>query len=45
VLPATPLLLSVTVRAPFKGPAAEGAKMTLMVQEPLAARLLPQLLV
>jgi hypothetical protein len=45
VLPATPLLLSMMVRVPASGPAAVGAKVTLIVQEPLAATLSPQLLV
>jgi hypothetical protein len=45
VLPATPLLLSVMVRVPESWPVAVGERVTLIVQEPLAARLLPQLLV
>jgi hypothetical protein len=45
VLPATPLLLSVMVRVPVSGPVAVGEKVTLIVQEPLAATLPPQLLV
>ena len=45
VLPATPLLLSVMVSVPVSGPVAVGEKVTLIVQEPLAATLLPQLLV
>ena len=45
VLPATPPLLSVTVRVPVSGPLAVGEKVTLIVQEPLAATLPPQLLV
>ena len=45
VLPAALLLLSVTVSVPAREPPAVGVKVTLMVQEPLAATLLPQLLV
>jgi hypothetical protein len=45
VFPATPLLLSVMVSVPVSGPVALGEKVTLIVQEPLAATLLPQLLV
>lgn len=45
VLPATPPLLSVMVRVPVSGPLAVGEKVTLMVQELLAATVLPQLLV
>jgi hypothetical protein len=45
VLPATSLLLSVMVRVPVSVPMAVGAKVTLIVQEPLAATLPPQLLV
>jgi hypothetical protein len=45
VLPATPLLLSVMVSVPVSEPAAVGEKVTLIVQEPLAATLPPQLLV
>jgi hypothetical protein len=45
VLPATLLLLSVMVSVPVSGPVAVGEKVTLIVQEPLAARLLAQLLV
>lgn len=45
VLPTTPLLLSVMVSAPVSGPVAVGEKVTLIAQEPLAATLLPQLLV
>jgi hypothetical protein len=45
VLPATPLLLSVMVSVPVSGPVAVGEKVTLIVQEPLAATLFPQLLV
>jgi hypothetical protein len=45
VLPATPLLLSVMVSVPVSGPVAVGEKVTLIVQEPLAATLPPQLLV
>ena len=45
VLPATPLLLSVMVSVPVSGPVAVGEKLTLIVQEPLAATLPPQLLV
>ena len=44
-LPFTPLLLSVMVRVPVSGPVAVGVKVTLIVQEPLAATLPPQLLV
>jgi hypothetical protein len=43
VLPATPLLLSVMVRLPVSGPVAVGEKVTLIVQEPLAATLPSQL--
>jgi thiol:disulfide interchange protein len=45
VLPVTPLLLSVIVRAPVSAPVAVGEKVTLIVQEPLAGTLPPQLLV
>jgi hypothetical protein len=45
VLPATPLLLSVMVSVPVSGPVAVGEKVTLIVQEPLAATLPPQVLV
>ncbi len=45
VLPVTPLLLSVMVRVPEQRPLVVGAKVTLMLQEPPAAILLPQLLV
>jgi hypothetical protein len=45
VLPATPLLLSVMVSVPLSGPVAVGEKVTLIVQEPLAATLPPQVLV
>jgi hypothetical protein len=45
VLPATPLLLSVMVSVPVSGPLAVGEKVTLIVQEPLAATLPAQLLV
>lgn len=45
VLPVVPLLLSVTVSEPLMGPPVAGVKVTLMVQEPPAATLLPQLLV
>ena len=45
VVPATPLLLSVMVRAPVSGPAVVGEKVTLIVQEPLAGTLPAQLLV
>jgi hypothetical protein len=34
VLPTAPLLLSVMVRVPVKGPVAVGVKVTLIVQEP-----------
>jgi hypothetical protein len=43
VLPATQLLSSVIVSVPLRVPAAVGVKVTLMVQELLAATLLPQL--
>ena len=43
VLPATPLLLSVMVNMPVSGPVAVGEKVTLIVQEPLAATLPMQL--
>jgi hypothetical protein len=45
VLPLTPLLLSVMVSVPVSGPAAVGVKVTLIMQEPPAVILLPQLLV
>lgn len=45
VLPATPLLLSVIVNVPMSVPVAVGEKVTLIVQEPLAATLPPQVLV
>ena len=45
VLPATSLLLSVMVSIPVNVVAVAGEKVTLMVQEPLAATLDPQLLV
>ena len=45
VLFATRLLLSVTVKVPVSGPPTVGAKVTLMVQVALIARLVPQLLV
>jgi hypothetical protein len=45
VLPATPSALSVMVSVPVSGPPVAGAKVTLTVHEPLAATLLPQLLV
>ena len=41
VLPATPLLLSVMVSVPVSVPVAVGVKVTLIVQEPLAAATLP----
>ena len=44
MLPATPLLLSVMVRVPESGPLAVGVKVTLIVQEALAATPVPQLL-
>jgi hypothetical protein len=44
VLPVAPLLLSVMVSVPVRVPAALGVKVTLMVQEPPAVTLLPQLL-
>ena len=45
VLPATPLLLSVMVSVLVIGPLHVGEKVTLIVQEPLAATLAPQLLI
>ena len=45
VLPATPAELSVTVTAPVKAPAAAGLKVTLIVQLPETATLVPQVLV
>ena len=45
VLPATPLAFSVIVSVPVSAPPAAGVNVALMVQEPLAATLLPQLLV
>ena len=45
MLPLTPPLLSVMVKAPESEPAAVGKKVTLIVHEPLAATLDPQLLV
>jgi hypothetical protein len=45
VLPATPLLLSVTVSVPVRVPVAVGEKVTLIVQELLAATLPAQVLV
>ena len=45
VLPVTPLLLSVTVNVPLAVPATVGEKVTFIVQELLAVRLAPQLLV
>jgi hypothetical protein len=45
VLPGTPLLLSVMVGVPLRGPVAVGVKVTLMVQFEPAATLEPQLLV
>jgi hypothetical protein len=45
VLPATPLLLSVMVRVPATVPAAVGVKVSLIVQEPLAATLPAQVFV
>jgi hypothetical protein len=42
---AAPALLSVIVRVPVNGPLAVGEKVTLIVQEPLAGTLVPQLLV
>lgn len=45
VLPVVPLLLSVIVRVPFRAPPTEGANVTLIVHDPLAATLLPQLFV
>jgi hypothetical protein len=38
VLPATPLLLSVTTSVPLRGPLAAGVKTTAIVQEVLAAK-------
>ncbi len=43
VLPSIPLLLSVMVSVPVSGPLAVGEKVTLIVREPLAATLPPQL--
>ena len=45
VLPAAPWLLSVMLSVPVSGPVAAGEKVTLIVQEPPAATLPPQLLV
>ena len=45
VLPATPLLLSVIVSVPRSAPVAVGVKVTLIVHDPLTARLVPQLFV
>lgn len=45
VLPVALLLLSVIVSVPVRGPPVAGANVTLIVHEPLAAKLLPQLLV
>ena len=45
LLPVVLLLLSVMIRAPVKAPPVSGVKVTLMVQDPPAATLLPQLLV
>jgi hypothetical protein len=45
VLPFTPLLLSVSVKVPVRAPFVVGAKLTLMVQVPLGARLPLQLFV
>jgi len=45
VLPAVLLLLSVTVSVPLRVPVVAGAKMTLMVQEPFALTLPPQVFV
>ena len=45
VLLAIQLLLSAMARVPVSGPVAEGEKVTLIVQEPLAATLPAQLLV
>jgi len=45
VLPVVLLLLSVMIRVPVRVPPELGVKVTLMVQEPPAATLLPQLLV
>lgn len=44
MLPANPLLLSVTVRVPVNVPPAVGENVTLMVQELPTAKLTPQLL-
>ena len=43
--PAAPLLSSVMVRVPTSEPVSVGEKVTLIVQEPLAGTLPPQLLV
>jgi hypothetical protein len=45
VLPVVLLLLSVIVRVPLSGPLVLGVKLTLIVHEPPAVTLLPQLLV
>ena len=45
VLPATPLLLSVTVKTPLKGPGFVGVNVTLIVHEAWTAREVLQLLV
>lgn len=45
VLPVELLLLSVMLKLPVKAPPASGVKLTLIVQEPLAGTVLPQLFV
>ena len=45
LLPVAPLLLSVIVSVPVREPAAPGVNVTLIVQDALAATLVPQLLV
>ena len=44
VLPAVPLLLSVTVRVPVSAPPVVGAKVTLIVQDEPAPTVAPQVL-
>jgi len=45
ILPATPLLLSLMVRVPYRAPPVVGVKVTLSVQLSPAGKLPPQLLV
>jgi hypothetical protein len=45
LLPVELLSLSVVVKVPVRGPPASGVKVILIVHEPLAATLVPQLLV